>query len=229
QQSSNVGTAKIALSLAPQTMWEMFNRSGFGTLTNSGFPGEASGILRSYNTWRPIEQATMSYGHGISTSLMQLARAYTIFTSGGELKPISLLKQTMPVMGQRVISRDTALAMSQMLEMATKPGGTAPLAQIDGYRVAGKTGTAHKLIDGQYAKKHYISTFVGFAPVSNPRLIIAVMVDEPSAGKYFGGAVAAPVFNKVMTSALRILNIPPDAPANNVVTFTATPEMDDEG
>lgn len=229
QQSSNVGTAKIALSLAPQTMWEMFNRSGFGTPTNSGFPGEASGVLRSYNTWRPIEQATMSYGHGISTSLMQLARAYTIFTSGGELKPISLLKQTMPVMGQRVISRDTAFAMSHMLELATQPGGTAPLAQINGYRVAGKTGTAHKLIDGQYAKKHYISTFVGYAPASNPRLIIAVMIDEPSAGKYFGGAVAAPVFSKVMTSALRILNIPPDAPANNVITFTATPEMDDEG
>ncbi|SFE63166.1 penicillin-binding protein 2 [Nitrosomonas sp. Nm166] len=229
QQSSNVGTAKIALSLAPQTMWEMFNRSGFGTLTNSGFPGEASGILRSYNAWRPIEQATMSYGHGISTSLMQLARAYTIFTSGGELKPISLLKQNMPVMGQRVISRDTALALNYMLELATKPGGTAPLAQINGYRVAGKTGTAHKLIDGQYAKKHYISTFVGYAPASYPRLIIAVMIDEPSAGKYFGGAVAAPVFSKVMSSALRILNIPPDAPANNVITFTATPEMDDEG
>ncbi|WP_297325791.1 penicillin-binding transpeptidase domain-containing protein [Nitrosomonas sp.] len=229
QQSSNVGTAKIALSLPPQAMWEMFNRSGFGILTNSGFPGEASGILRSYNTWRPIEQATMSYGHGISTSLMQLARAYTIFTSGGELKPISLLKQNMPVRGQRVISRDTASAMSYMLEMATKPGGTAPLAQINGYRVAGKTGTAHKLIDGQYAKKHYISTFVGYAPASNPRLIIAVMIDEPSAGKYFGGAVAAPVFSKVMSSALHIMNIPPDAPANNVVTFTATPEMDDEG
>lgn len=229
QQSSNVGTAKIALSLPPQAMWEMFNRSGFGILTNSGFPGEASGILRSYNTWRPIEQATMSYGHGISTSLMQLARAYTIFTSAGELKPISLLKQNMPVRGQRVISRDTALAMNYMLEMATKPGGTAPLAQINGYRVAGKTGTAHKLIDGQYAKKHYISTFVGYAPASNPRLIIAVMIDEPSAGKYFGGAVAAPVFSKVMSSALHIMNIPPDAPANNVVTFTATPEMDDEG
>lgn len=229
QQSSNVGTAKIALSLAPQTMWEMFNRSGFGMPTNSGFPGEANGILRSYNAWRPIEQATMSYGHGISTSLMQLARAYTIFTSRGELKPISLLKQDMPVMGQRVISRDTAMAMSYMLEMATKPGGTAPLAQINGYRVAGKTGTAHKLIDGQYAKKHYISTFVGYAPASNPRLIIAVMIDEPSAGKYFGGAVAAPVFSKVMSSALHILNIPPDAPANNVITFTATPEMGDEG
>ena len=229
QQSSNVGTAKIALSLAPQTMWEMFNRSGFGILTNSGFPGEASGILRSYNTWRPIEQATMSYGHGISTSLMQLARAYTIFTSGGELKPISLLKQDIPVMGQHVIFRHTALAISNMLEMATQPGGTAPLAQINGYRVAGKTGTAHKLIDGQYAKKHYISTFVGYAPASNPRLIIAVMIDEPSAGKYFGGAVAAPVFSKVMSSALHILNIPPDAPANNVITFTATPEMGDEG
>ena len=229
QQSSNVGTAKIALSLESQTMWEMFNRSGFGTLTNSGFPGEASGILRPYNKWRPIEQATMSYGHGISTSLMQLARAYTIFASGGELKPISLLKQNMPVMGQRVISRDTAQAMNRMLEMATKPGGTAPLAQISGYRVAGKTGTAHKLIDGQYANKRYISTFVGYAPTSNPRLIIAVMIDEPSAGKYFGGAVAAPVFSKVMSGALRILNIPPDAPANNVVTFTATPEMGDEG
>lgn len=229
QQSSNVGTAKIALSLESQTMWEMFNRSGFGTLTKSGFPGEASGILRPYNKWRPIEQATMSYGHGISTSLMQLARAYTIFASGGELKPISLLKQSMPVMGQRVISRDTAQAMNRMLEMATKPGGTAPLAQISGYRVAGKTGTAHKLIDGQYANKRYISTFVGYAPASNPRLIIAVMIDEPSAGKYFGGAVAAPVFSKVMSGALRILNIPPDAPANNVVTFTATPEMGDEG
>jgi cell division protein FtsI (penicillin-binding protein 3) len=229
QQSSNVGTAKIALSLTPQTMWEMFNRSGFGVPTSLGFPGEANGILRSYSTWRPIEQATMSYGHGISTSLMQLARAYTIFTSGGELKPISLLKQNMPVMGQRVISRDTAAAMNFMLEMATKPGGTAPLAQINGYRVAGKTGTAHKLIDGQYAKKHYISTFVGYAPASNPRLIIAVMIDEPSAGKYFGGAVAAPVFNKVMSTALHILNIPPDAPANNVITFTATPEMDEEG
>ena len=229
QQSSNVGTAKIALSLDSQTMWEMFNRSGFGALTNLGFPGEASGILRPYNKWRPIEQATMSYGHGISASLMQLARAYTIFSSGGELKPVSLLKQDTPVMGQRVISRDTAQAMSIMLEMATKPGGTAPLAQISGYRVAGKTGTAHKLINGQYADKSYISTFVGYAPVSNPRLIVAVMIDEPSAGKYFGGAVAAPVFNGVMSSALRILNIPPDAPANNVITFTATPEMGDEG
>lgn len=229
QQSSNVGTAKIALSLKSQTMWEMFNRSGFGMSTNSGFPGEVSGRLRSYNTWKPIEQATMSYGHGISTSLMQLARAYTIFTTGGELMPISLLKQDIPLMGHRVISPGTAKTMSNMLEMATKPGGTAPLAQINGYRVAGKTGTAHKLIDGQYAKKRYIATFVGYAPASNPRLVIAVMIDEPSAGQHFGGAVAAPVFSKVMANALHILNIPPDAPANNVVTFTAVPEIDEEG
>jgi len=229
QQSSNVGTAKIALSLKPQSMWEMFNRSGFGTSTNSGFPDEVNGRLRPYNTWKPIEQATMSYGHGISTSLLQLARAYTIFAANGELKPVSLLKQDTLVMGHRVISPKTAKAMSAMLEMATKPGGTAPLAQINGYRVAGKTGTAHKLINGQYAKKHYISTFVGYAPVSNPRLIVAIMIDEPSAGQYFGGTVAAPIFGKVMANALHILNVPPDAPANNVVNFTAIPETEEEG
>lgn len=120
-------------------------------------------------------------------------------------------------MGQRVISSKTALAISQMLEMATQPGGTAPLARVNGYRVAGKTGTAHKLIDGKYAKNRYISSFVGFAPVSNPRLIVAVILDEPSAGKYFGGAVAAPVFSQVMTTALRLLNVPHDAPSGEIV------------
>ncbi len=229
QQSSNVGTAKIALSLPSQTMWEMFNRSGFGAPTGSGFPGEVRGILRPYNTWRPIEQATMSFGHGISVSLLQLARAYTVFAANGELKPVSLVKQTMPVMGQRVISRDTALAITRMLEMAARPGGTAPLAQVNGYRVAGKTGTAHKLVDGQYSKNRYVSTFVGYAPASDPRLIIAVMLDEPSAGKYFGGAVAAPVFSQVMGGALRILNVSHDAPANNVVLFPAAPELGSEG
>jgi len=229
QQSSNVGTAKIALSLPSQTMWEMFNRSGFGAPTGSGFPGEVRGILRPYNTWRPIEQATMSFGHGISVSLLQLARAYTVFAANGELKPVSLVKQTMPVMGQRVISRDTALAITRMLEMAARPGGTAPLAQVNGYRVAGKTGTAHKLVDGQYSKNRYVSTFVGYAPASDPRLIIAVMLDEPSAGKYFGGAVAAPVFSQVMSGALRILNVSHDAPTNNVVLFPATPELGSEG
>ena len=226
QESSNIGTAKIALSLPAQTLWEIFSRSGFGAPAGIGFPGEAKGELRPYNTWRPIEQATMSYGHGISVSLLQLARAYTLFTTGGELKPASLLKQNVPVMGQQVISRSTALAMSNMLELVTQPGGTAPLAQVNGYRVAGKTGTAHKLINGRYAKDRYISSFVGYAPVSNPRLIIAVMLDEPSAGQYFGGTVAAPVFSKVMTGALRMLNVPHDAPANNIVRFPATPEVE---
>lgn len=228
QTSSNVGTAKIALSLPPQTLWEMLNRSGFGVSTGSGFPGEANGRLRPYNTWRPIEQATLSYGHGMSVSLMQLARAYTLFTTGGQLMPISLIKQDMSVMGQQVISRETALAVSNMLELVTQPGGTAPLAQINGYRVAGKTGTAHKLVDGQYAKNIYTSSFVGYAPASNPRLIIAVVLDEPSAGQYFGGVVAAPVFSHVMSGALRILNVPHDAPANNVVLFQAEQEMDGE-
>lgn len=225
QESSNVGTAKIALSLPAQTFWEMLSRSGFGMSAGIGFPGEARGELRPYHTWRPIEQATMSYGHGISASLMQLARAYTLFTTGGELKPVSLLKQNSPVPGQHVISRSTALAMSHMLELVTQPGGTAPLAQVNGYRVAGKTGTAHKLINGSYAKNRYLSSFIGYAPVSNPRLIIAVMLDEPSAGEYFGGAVAAPVFSKVMTGALRIMNVPHDAPANNIVLFPAVTEV----
>ena len=220
QTSSNVGTAKIALSLPPETMWKMLNRSGFGSSVGLGFPGEAAGELRPYNDWRVVDQATMSYGHGISASLMQLARAYTLFTNAGELLPVSLLKRNSSVMGQKVISKETALAMSDMLEMVVQPGGTAPLAQVNGYRVAGKTGTAHKYIEGQgYAKNRYIASFVGYAPATNPRLIVAVMLDEPSAGQYYGGLVAAPVFSKVMSGALRMLNVPQDAPVNNVVSF----------
>ncbi|MDR4514821.1 penicillin-binding protein 2 [Nitrosomonas sp.] len=228
QVSSNVGMVKIALSLPSQTLWEIYNNVGFGMPVGTGYPGEANGLLRPYNRWRTIEQATMSFGHGISVSLMQLARAYTIFTTGGELKPVTLEKQEFPVMGQRVISSKTALAVSQMLEMATQTGGTAPLARVNGYRVAGKTGTAHKLVDGKYAKNRYISSFVGYAPVSKPRLIIAVMLDEPSAGKYFGGEVAAPVFSQVMAGALRILNVPHDATANNLVWFPVA-SMEEHG
>jgi cell division protein FtsI (penicillin-binding protein 3) len=222
QKSSNVGSAKIALTLSPQTLWETFSRSGFGASTGSGFPGEVNGKLRPYQTWRPIEQATMSYGHGIAVNLLQLARAYTLFSEEGKLKPVSLLKINTPAVGKQVISRDTALAVSKMLEMVVRPGGTAPLAQISGYRVAGKTGTSHKLEGNGYAKDRYIATFVGYAPVSKPRLIIAVMLDEPSAGRYYGGTVAAPVFSRVMVSALRILNVPHDAPINNVVLSPVT-------
>ncbi|MDN5935990.1 MAG: penicillin-binding protein 2 [Nitrosospira sp.] len=226
QKSSNVGSAKIALSLPPQTLWKMLSDAGFGAVTGSGFPGEVSGRLRPYRTWRPIEQATMSYGHGIAVSLLQLARAYTLFSAGGELKPVSLMRLDAPVSGKQVMSRDTALAVSRMLEMVAQPGGTAPKAQINGYRVAGKTGTAHKLEGNGYAKNRYLSTFVGYAPASSPRFVIAVMLDEPSAGQYFGGAVAAPVFSRVMGSALRMLNVPHDAPVNNVASFTTAPELE---
>lgn len=225
QKSSNVGSAKIALTLSPQTLWETFSRSGFGTSTGSGFPGEVKGKLRPYQTWRPIEQATMSYGHGIAVNLLQLARAYTLFSEEGKLKPVSLLKIDKPAVGEQVISRDTALAVSKMLEMVVRPGGTAPLAQISGYRVAGKTGTAHKLEGNGYSKNRYIASFVGYAPVSNPRLIIAVMLDEPSAGRYYGGTVAAPVFSQVMFGALRLLNVPHDAPINNVVLSPTTSKL----
>lgn len=223
QKSSNVGSAKIALSLPPQTLWEMLNDVGFGTLSGSGFPGEVSGKLRPYRTWRPIEQATMSYGHGIAVSLLQLARAYTLFSAEGELKPVSLLRLDNMPEGKRVISRNTALAVSDMLELVAQPGGTATQARINGYRVAGKTGTAHKLEGKGYAKNRYLSTFVGYAPASNPRFVIAVMLDEPSAGQYFGGAVAAPVFSRVMGGALRMLNVPHDSPATNPVSLTAAP------
>ncbi|HEX4523593.1 MAG TPA: penicillin-binding transpeptidase domain-containing protein [Casimicrobiaceae bacterium] len=216
QKSSNVGAAKIALSLPAETMWHMLSGAGFGAQPRTGFPGEVSGRLRAAKTWRPIEQATMAYGHGISVNLVQLARAYTIFASDGELKPVSLLKVDGTVAGRPVITPQTARAVRHMLEMVVQPGGTAPKAQISGYRVAGKTGTAHKL-DGRVYGDKYVSSFVGFAPVSNPRLIVAVMLDEPGAGQYYGGTVAAPVFAEVMGGALRLLGVAPDAPANTVV------------
>jgi len=217
QKSSNVGAAKIALTLPPQTMWKMFHNVGFGSAPHSEFPGEASGKLRPYKTWRPIEQATMAYGHGISVSLLQLARAYTIFATDGDLKPVTLLKRGTPVEGTRVISPATAQSVRKMLEMVVTPGGTAPRAQVAGYQVAGKTGTAHKLAGKTYAPNKYIAAFVGFAPASNPRLVVAVMIDEPSTGGYYGGTVAAPVFSRVVGDTLRLLAVPPDAPLDNVV------------
>jgi cell division protein FtsI (penicillin-binding protein 3) len=216
QKSSNVGAARIALGLPAETLWETFSEVGFGTAPRTGFPGEVAGRLRPAKTWRPIEQATMSYGHGISVNLVQLARAYTVFASDGELKPVTLFKSDGPIAGRPVISPETARAVRHMLELAVLPGGTAPKAQVVGYRVAGKTGTARKLEDRVYTAK-YVSSFVGFAPVSEPRLIVAVMIDEPSAGEYYGGTVAAPVFANVMSAALRLLGIPTDAPVDNVV------------
>ncbi len=227
QKSSNVGAAKIALGLPPQQMWQTLADAGFGTPPRTGFPGEVSGRLRPANSWKPIEQATMSYGHGISVNLVQLARAYTIFATDGELKPATLFKANGPVAGKPVLRPETAVAVRHMLELATSPGGTAPKAQVAGYRVAGKTGTAHKLEGGSYANK-YVSSFVGFAPVSDPRLVIAVMIDEPSAGQHYGGAVAAPVFASVTGIALRMLGVPTDAPVDNVILPPAEAEIGEE-
>lgn len=212
QKSSNVGASKIALSLPPESMWRMFATLGFGSRPHLGIPGEASGILRPWKNWRPIEQATMSFGHGISVSLLQLANAYLVFARDGDMVPISLTRvSAIPAQGRQIFSPRTAQEVRAMLETVVQPGGTAPQAAIAGYRVAGKTGTAHKLEAGHYADK-YVASFVGFAPVSKPRLIIAVMVDEPSAGKYYGGEVAAPVFAEIMSDALRALGVAPDAP-----------------
>jgi cell division protein FtsI (penicillin-binding protein 3) len=217
QKSSNVGAAKIALALPSERLWSIFDRAGFGTPPRSGFPGEVSGKLRAWRTWRPIEQATMSYGHGISVNLLQLARAYMVFASDGEIRPVTLVKRDAPVEGTRVIAPATAQQVRRMLEMAVQPGGTAPRAQVMGYRVAGKTGTVHKLDGASYAADKYVASFIGFAPASDPRLIVAVMIDEPGAGRYYGGTVAAPVFSNVMAGALRMLGVKPDAPLDNVV------------
>jgi cell division protein FtsI (penicillin-binding protein 3) len=217
QKSSNIGAAKIALEMKPEAMWSLFHQVGFGAPPHSGFPGEVPGRLRAAASWRPIEQATMSYGHGISVSLLQLARAYLVFATDGELRDVTLLRREVPAGTTRVVSAPTARAVRRMLEMAALPGGTAPRAQVTGYRVAGKTGTTHKLEGGRYAPDRFVSSFVGFAPASAPRLLVAVMIDEPSAGQYYGGAVAAPVFSVEMADALRALGVPPDAPLDNVV------------
>jgi len=212
QKSSNIGTAKIQLQMPAERMGTLYRELGFGTLPQTGFPGEAKGILRPWAQWRPIEQATMSYGHGISVSLLQVARAYTVFTNAGQLLPLSLMRQESQPIGKQLYSKSTVNEVNRMMEMAVMPGGTAPRAQVPGYRVAGKTGTAHKPENGGYAEHKYVSSFVGFGPVSNPRFIVAVVLDEPAGVKYYGGDVGAPVFSSVMGSALRMMSVAPDAP-----------------
>ena len=210
QKSSNVGTVKMAMQMHPREMWEIFAQAGFGQKPHVPFPGAVSGRLRPYKTWRPIEQATMSYGYGLSVSLFQLAQAYTIFSRDGELIPVTLLKAETPATGVRVFSEKNAIAVRKMLGMATSPGGTATQAQTMGYSVGGKTGTAHKQEGKGYAAKKYRSFFVGLAPVEAPRIVVAVMVDEPSNGQYYGGLVAAPVFSETVQQTLRILGVQPD-------------------
>ena len=210
QKSSNVGTVKIALQMQPHDMWELFTQVGLGQKPQVPFPGAVSGKVRAYKTWKPIEQATMSYGYGLSASLYQLAQAYTVFAHNGEWMPMSLVKAREPAPGVRVFSEQNAKAMRNMLHMVTIPGGTAPKAQTMGYTVGGKTGTAHKQEGKGYAGKKYRGFFVGIAPADNPRIVVAVMVDEPTNGLYFGGDVAAPVFSQTVQQTLRMLGVQPD-------------------
>lgn len=225
EKSSNVGTAKLALQMEPEEMWGLFTSVGFGQQPKLGFPGAVAGRVRPFKSWRPIEQATMSYGHGISVSLIQMARSYLIFARNGDMIPITLEKmdaqKSSAINAQRVISPETARQVRDMLETVTGPGGTAPKAQVAGYRVGGKTGTAYKLASGKYVKK-YIASFVGLAPISDPRIIVAVMIDEPSNGKHYGGEVSAPVFSTVTASTLRAMNVIPDSPIKNIITPKVT-------
>ena len=227
QKSSNVGTVKMAMQMQPREMWELFSAVGFGQRPQIAFPGAVSGRLRPYKSWRPIEQATMSYGYGLSTSLFQLARAYTVFAHDGELLPASILENAgaaaAPPAGVRVLSPKTAQAVREMLHMVTAEGGTAPKAQALGYSVGGKTGTAYKQEGKGYSQKKYRAWFVGMAPIKNPRIVVAVMIDQPSKGKYYGGDVAAPVFSEVVQQTLRMMGVQPDIDVRAQIVTRALP------
>jgi cell division protein FtsI (penicillin-binding protein 3) len=212
QVSSNVAMAKVALEMRGEDYWDLLTRAGLGAPPKSGLPGEVSGRLRPYQTWRPIEKATMAYGHGLSVSLLQLAHAYTAFANDGVMPQLTALRREGQAIGTRVMNPETAHEVMAMMETVTHDGGTAPQARVAGYRVAGKTGTAHKLVGGAYSPNKYIASFVGLAPASDPRLVVAVMVDEPMGHDYYGGLVAAPVFSRIMAGALRFMAVPPDAP-----------------
>ncbi len=224
QKSSNVGTVKIAMQLPSQDMWEMFTQVGFGQKPQVPFPGAVAGRLRGHKTWRPIEQATMSYGYGLSVSLFQLAQSYSVFARDGHMVPMSLLKNHQPPNGVRVYSPQNAAAMRHMLHLVTIPGGTAQKAQTMGYSVGGKTGTAHKQEGRGYAGKKYRGFFVGLAPIEQPRIVVAVMIDEPTNGRYYGGDVAAPVFSQTVQQTLRMMGVQPDLSVKPQIVAKAEPE-----
>jgi cell division protein FtsI (penicillin-binding protein 3) len=224
QKSSNVGTVKIAMQLPSHDMWEMFTQVGFGQKPQVPFPGAVAGRLRGHKTWRPIEQATMSYGYGLSVSLFQLAQAYSVFARDGHMVPMSLLKNHQVPHGVRVYSPQNAAAMRHMLHLVTIPGGTAQKAQTMGYSVGGKTGTAHKQEGRGYAGKKYRGFFVGLAPIEQPRIVVAVMIDEPTNGRYYGGDVAAPVFSQTVQQTLRMMGVQPDLSVKPQIVAKAEPE-----
>lgn len=224
QKSSNIGTLKMALQMQPREMWETFSQAGFGQKPQIAFPGAVSGRLRPYKTWRPVEQATMSYGYGLSASLFQMARSYTVFANDGLIIPATLLKTGDHAAGTRVFSPKTASEVRTMLQMAAGPGGTGQKAQTVGYSVGGKSGTAHKQVGKSYASNKYRSWFVGLAPIDKPRIIVAVMLDEPTAGKYFGGEVAAPVFSATVQQTLRMMGVQPDMNVKPQIVVDAVEE-----
>jgi cell division protein FtsI (penicillin-binding protein 3) len=233
-KSSQVGIVKIALSLEPDAVRNMFHRFGFGQATGTGFPGESVGVLPTYQRWRDLDRATMAFGHGVSVTTLQLANAYSVFASEGVRKQPSLLRIDKPLSSEKVLSPDIVRQVLPMMEAVTQLGGTGTRASVPSFRVAGKTGTVHKLGAGGYSKDRYLAVFAGLAPVSHPRYVIAVMIDEPNSGKYYGGEVAAPVFAQLMQGVLQLMGAVPDAlpvlaPAKinekpkNAVNFDANP------
>jgi cell division protein FtsI (penicillin-binding protein 3) len=227
QVSSNVGTTKIAMQMPATEMWETFSSAGFGQKPQIEFPGVVSGRLRPGKTWRPIEQATASYGYGLSASLFQMVRSYTVFSHDGQIIPATLLKNSEQPAGVPVFTADTAAKVRKMLQMAAGPGGTGPKAQTAGYSVGGKSGTAYKQVGKGYGSdgnRKYRSWFVGMAPIDQPRIVVGVMLDEPSAGKYFGGEVAAPVFSETVQQTLRVMGVQPDIAIRPQIMATAVQE-----
>ena len=210
QKSSNVGALKIAQKMSPHEMWDTYTALGYGQKPQIRFPGAVTGRLRPWKNWRPVEQATMAYGYGMSASLFQMAHSYTAFAHDGQIIPATLLKASKPATGVRVFSSETARAVRRMIEMAAGPGGTGQLAQTVGYSVGGKSGTARKQVGKGYASNKYRAWFTGMAPINKPRIIVAVMIDEPSAGAFYGGVVAAPVFSSVVQQTLRLMGVQPD-------------------
>ena len=210
RKSSNIGSTRIAMALGAQRLWELHDAVGFGRRTDSGLPGESAGQLKDYWDWTQLELATVSYGYGLSVTALQLTQAYAALATGGVLRPVSFLKTSGAAPGRRVLPAPTARLVSKMMRAVVGPGGSGKAAAVAGYHVAGKTGTVHKAAGSGYAEDRHLSLFAGFAPATAPRLALAVVIDEPQAGQYFGGQVAAPVFARVMGNALRVLNVPPD-------------------
>nr|BAV12977.1 penicillin binding protein 2 [Neisseria gonorrhoeae] len=216
QKSSNVGTSKLSAMFTPKEMYDFYHDLGVGVRMHSGFPGETAGLLRSWRRWQKIEQATMSFGYGLQLSLLQLARAYTVLTHDGELLPVSFEKQAVAPKGKRVIKASTAKKVRELMVSVTEAGGTGTAGAVDGFDVGAKTGTTRKLVNGRYVDYKHVATFIGFAPAKNPRVIVAVTIDEPTANGYYSGVVTGPVFKQVMGGSLNILGVSPTKPLTNV-------------